>query len=357
VAGDQAQALLEASSEMLDLSRTPHKALFLYGPSRSGKSTFLRLLEAVAGKENTSAVTLHSLADDKFAAARVHGKILNIASDLSAGHIEDLSIFKMLTGEDPIDANPKYGKPFKFYNQALMGFSANEIPSVGESSRAYFERMLAFKFDYSFAGHEDQTIEDRMMDELPGIFNRLVQAWQARRKRGEALNANPTVQREFEAGSDRVQQWLDEEMESLTEWDGKPVTEGMQLPAEAFDETSDAKSLRILFNAWARENGVGEMGRNTLIKRLTSKNDVVRVRVGPTRRERFATRPRKEGEEKPSDPEASEGPEASEATNLDSGSQADTQELDKDGAKASGASGSSRPRRVDPFAHKHFARR
>jgi hypothetical protein len=44
------------------------------------------------------------------------------------------------------------------------------------------------------------------------------------------------------------------------------------------------------------------MGRNTLVKRLTSKNGVLRVRIGETRKERFAIRHRREDE----DPEAPE---------------------------------------------------
>jgi putative DNA primase/helicase len=302
IIGDQLADLLEATAPMLDPTMTPHKALLLFGPSRSGKSTYLRLLQAMVGKENTSGVSLHQLADDRFAAARVYGKVLNSSADLSAGHIEDLSMFKMLTGEDLIAANPKYGKPFDFINRALFAFSANEVPSVGESSRAYSERIKPFRFGTSFAGREDHQIELDMLKELPGIFNHLVRAWQARRDRGRELTTDAAVRQEFEQASDRVSQWVAEEMVMLHEYGGEPVADGVQLPAEALSETSDGKSLRTMFEAWAEANGVKGMGRNTLINRLTSKNGVVRVRVGPTRRERFAIRRRRDGE----NPEGSE---------------------------------------------------
>jgi putative DNA primase/helicase len=302
--GDQLDVLLEVSSAMLDPSRTPVRSLFLYGPSRSGKGTYNRILKAIAGKENTSSVTLHELSTDRFAAATVYGMALNAAGDLPATHIEDISAFKMLTGEDQIRANPKYGKDFNFTAHALFSFAGNSIPSIGETSRAYFARMVPVRFANSFEGHEDDSIEQAMMRELPGILNRLIAAYRARRERGHDLNVNPAIRQEFEHASDRVAQWVAEEMVHLREFDGKRVEEGMQLPAEALDWTSDAKSLRGLFNVWAGENGFHEIGRNTLIQRLTSKNGVVRVRVGPTRKERFAIRKRREGED-PEVPEAS----------------------------------------------------
>jgi putative DNA primase/helicase len=92
--------LEETMATMLDQSRTPPKAALLHGPSRSGKSTFLRLMTAIAGHENTSAVSLHQLSEDRFASANLYGKILNVAADISADHVRDLSLWKMLTGED-----------------------------------------------------------------------------------------------------------------------------------------------------------------------------------------------------------------------------------------------------------------
>ena len=148
---EQIDDLEEVAGQMLDPSRTPSKALFGFGPARSGKSTFLRLLVALAGRHH-SAVTLHQLSTNRFAAANVYGSIVNAAADLSSAHVEDLSIFKMMTGEDLINADRKYGRQFTFTNRALFAFSANELPTVGESSRAYSERIKPFRFGRSFVG-------------------------------------------------------------------------------------------------------------------------------------------------------------------------------------------------------------
>ena len=276
VCPDQVEDLEETCSQMIDPSRCPTKAVFHYGPSRSGKSTHLRLLEAIAGIHR-SAVTLHQLFDDRFAAANVYGSVLNAAADLSSAHVEDLSKFKTLTGDDSVHANRKYGGQFTFRNQALFAFSANELPTVSENSRAYSERIKPFRFDQSFAGREDPAIEDRMMNELPGIFNRLVAAWKSRHERGGFRDTAPAVRADFEAKSDRVRLWLSERGLITTLPDGNAPAPGQTLPT---DRITKPRLLAQMFNTWAQEQGGSKMGERKIIERLTSIDGVVRVQ-GP----------------------------------------------------------------------------
>jgi putative DNA primase/helicase len=276
----QVEDLEETAAQMLDPSRTPAKALFLYGPSRSGKSTFLRILSEVAGVQNTSAVTLHQLSGDRFAAANVFGKALNCAADLSAAHVEDMSVFKTMTGEDMIMANRKYGGQFTFTNRALFAFSANELPTVGESSRAYAERVKPFRFSRSFAGSEDPTIEDAIRGEHSGILNRWLAAWQRRNARGRSLETDAVVMHDFETRSDRVRQWLDEVCLVVSESHTGVVSTGSVVQAEM---GTGKRELAKAFNAWAAENHAPPMGERKIIDRLTSVNGVFEVRVLPSK--------------------------------------------------------------------------
>lgn len=276
VAGDQGPALEEAVSMMLDPSRTPTKAVFLFGPSRSGKSTFLRLMCAIAGRENTSAVTLHELSEDQFATANLYGKILNCAADLSASDVSDLSRFKMMTGEDASHANRKYGQQFTFTNQALFAFSANELPVVSEGSRAYLERIRPFKFASSFAGSENPALEEAMARELPGILARWVRAWQGYRERGDYLPMDVTVRHEFEVGSDRVRQWLSEMCTVVSATGGLvAITPGMVV---AETELTPKRDLARSFAEWAKINNGPAIGERKFISRLTSIPGVCEVR-------------------------------------------------------------------------------
>lgn len=288
---DQADDLEECASTMLDPSRTPSKAIFLYGPSRSGKSTFLRLMVAVAGNENTSAVTLHQLSDDKYASAELYGKILNTAADLSSAHVSDLSLFKMLTGEDLTLANRKYGREFKFTNTALFAFSANAIPTVSETSGAYFARVKPFAFSTSFAGAEDPGIEVTLRSELPGILVRWVRAWQRIHARGSYAETATSAREEFEEGSDRVRRWVAEERRVVTEVPAggsfKVATEGVVAVSPGTVLPSDCGATKTelfkAFGEWVTESGMARMNKTTFISRLTSINGVYEVRLLPNK--------------------------------------------------------------------------
>lgn len=261
----------EVSSTMLDPSRTPQKVLFAFGPSHSGKSTFLRLLRAVAGSGNTSAVTMHQLSEDKFAAANIYGKSLNVAADLAAEHVKDTSLFKTLTGEDLVHANRKYGGQFSFTSSALFAFSANEIPTVSETTDAYTNRMKPFHWKQTFAGREDPTLEDAMYGELPGILVRWVSAWQRYTERGMYLPTLPEVRAEFDTRSDRVARWL------ATRCDVHPEAVGQLVGPDRGDAVS---SLYVAFKAWASDDGpAGAMSRPKFSARLRSMTGVGDVRL------------------------------------------------------------------------------
>lgn len=284
VAGsDQVELLEAATSQMLEPGVTPAKSLFLFGPSRSGKSTYLRIMRAIMGEENASSVTLHQLSDDRFASANLYGKALNVAADLSSAHVQDLSTWKMLTGEDPVQANRKHGAQFSFVNYALFAFSANEPPTVGESSRAYFARIVPVKFGASFEGAEDPSLESRIMHaELPGVLRRWVAARNRWRSTGRFPLATSEIVAEFEAASDRVALWLGEEKAIVrTEPEGVgnfgPVSEGQLLPT-AFGTT--LTDLYADFQQWAKDNGYGALGRNKFGERLARQDGVLKIRIG-----------------------------------------------------------------------------
>jgi putative DNA primase/helicase len=272
VAGEQGPALEEVAATMLDPSRTPQKAAFLFGPTKSGKSTFLRHMQEIAGRKNLSAVSLHQLAENKFMGAELYGRMLNVSADLSAAHVADTSLFKMLTGEDPVQADRKYGKTFQFTNRALFAFSANEIPTVSETSRAYVQRIAPFSFNKSFAGREDPRIEETMVrDELPGILLRWVGAWRRFVERGTYCPTDPDVQQEFETSSDRVARWV------ALRCDVHPEVIGKTVGAEAGDTIN---SLYIAFKIWVKDDGPANvMSRTKFSERLKTIDGVGEVRL------------------------------------------------------------------------------
>lgn len=248
----QRDALMEAMGLALDPTSTPQKAIFLFGPSRSGKSTVLRLLVAVIGARDTSSVTLHQLSDDRFAAANLYGKRLNVAADISSAEVRDLSAFKMMTGEDPVQANRKYGMQFAFTNRALFAFSANDIPQVGEGSDAYLARIMPFHFAQSFKGEEDPEVEKALMAELPGILRLMVEGLGRFVRRGRRYpEPDSGTMRQFAERTDKVLMFINER------------TAACERP-----QGTDRAAMYAVFKQWCEANGTAPLGRNKFFDRM-----------------------------------------------------------------------------------------
>ncbi len=150
------------------------KAVLLVGPGGNGKSVLLRLVKALAGSANTSAVPLQALAENRFAAAELYGRLANICGDLDARAIKRTDLFKQITGGDQVMAERKYGQPFSFTSYALPLFSANEPPITSDQSDAWFDRWIVIPMDRRFRGTDtdDPHIERRLHteDELEGLL-------------------------------------------------------------------------------------------------------------------------------------------------------------------------------------------
>ncbi len=156
------------------------KALLLLGPACNGKSRFLEGLRSFIGRGNTTAISLHKLEGNPFAASRLVGKLANICPDLPSAHLESTSTFKAITGGDLINAEYKYGKNFDFLCYSRLFFSANHPPRSQDRSAAFFRRWIVVPFNVSFEGREiaSTVIDARLADprELSGVLNKALDA-------------------------------------------------------------------------------------------------------------------------------------------------------------------------------------
>lgn len=205
----QVQVVNEVISQFLDPRRVPSKGLFLFGPNKTGKSTLLRIAKKMAGgDERVAALTLQQLSGDHFAAAELYGKVINVSADLPKDHVGDLSVFKRVTGGDPLTVNKKYGLMFTFQANSLFLFSANTLPTVDSSEGAsYLDRTVPVAFPRKF--QPNPQVEEAIMAELPGILVKWVQARRAHIERGfEWTPAHPAVHGHFAADSDRVARFI-----------------------------------------------------------------------------------------------------------------------------------------------------
>lgn len=158
---------------------THHKALWLEGIGRNGKSTFIDVLKALVGHENYSTISIKALVGDRFAGASLEGKIANFSEETSPSELRDSGPFKNLTGDGEISAQRKFEGPFYFRNRAKLIMTYNTIPNLSDLSPGMLSRPIIVPFRKTIRDHEqDKNIKAKLTAELPGIFNFALEGWE-----------------------------------------------------------------------------------------------------------------------------------------------------------------------------------
>lgn len=214
---DSLELAWEILGDLLTPDRSIQKATCLVGEGGNGKGVFAQLAANFIGPENVAHLSLQRLEQDRFAVARLYGKLANICTDLPSERLTDSAIFKALTGGDRITGELKYQNSFEFTPFARLLFSANHLPPGRDASRAYFDRWLIIPFENRFRGTRReiarQVLDARLSSsvELSGALNRALPA--LRRIRQEwRFSEKPTTQGQverFEQASDPYALWLE----------------------------------------------------------------------------------------------------------------------------------------------------
>ena len=194
-----------------------HIGIFFDGSGRNGKGTLIRLIQSLVPDQFTSHVELNSINKDKFAKAQLFNKILNVVGDLSPTALNDVSMFKQLTGDDTITADFKYGQSFNFKNEATMLFATNEMPYVRDTTFGLYERMLIIPFDKVSLSKEqvDKTLEPRMALELEGVLVKAVEGLRRAKSRGHLKKVKrcEDALAKFRMGSFWLNSWAEKTFE------------------------------------------------------------------------------------------------------------------------------------------------
>jgi P4 family phage/plasmid primase-like protien len=191
------------------------KALLLLGPGGTGKSTFLAGLCNFLGRRNVSSLSLHKIETDRFAAARLIGKLANICADLPSTHLESSAMFKTITGGDQITAEYKYKDSFEYTPFSRLIFSANQPPRSKDATEAFCGRWYILSFDSVFRNtsrerrrHEiDAILSGR--DEMSGVLNKALVVLPRVLERGLTVtDSMRKAHAEFWRATDPLSAWL-----------------------------------------------------------------------------------------------------------------------------------------------------
>ena len=187
-----------------------HKALMLYGSGGNGKSVICDVLEAMMPQ--STHLEWGELGEQR-GLERLADSWLNVSTEISYKENSASTGFKKVVAGETITANPKYKKPFDFRPFCKLIFASNGVPQT-ESDSGVFRRLIILSLNNSFVGREDWELTNRLLAELPGIFNWAVLG--AARLRGfrrfTHVPSNVQELQEYRRTINSVQAFFDEEL-------------------------------------------------------------------------------------------------------------------------------------------------
>lgn len=183
-----------------------HKAMFLYGAGRNGKSLLMKVMKTLVGKDNWSSIMLDELNDPNCRSMLVN-KLFNIGEETPDEGMLDSSAFKVLVAGEEMTAKNLYSDKFVFSNRAKLLFAGNDLPSIKNLGDSILERLMILPFNAKFTpelGNQDPFLYEKLVTELPGIMNLLIKSYKRLKDRGrfEIPIETKNVQEELRLGND-----------------------------------------------------------------------------------------------------------------------------------------------------------
>ena len=150
------------------------KCVLIFGESGTGKSIIGNALTAIVGEENTA--LLPNNGEARWLAGQLLHKTLFVCTELGDGCKWPKQFFLNLVGDQKLNYELKYAQPGTMVNKAqgllLSNTGVPWIDDRGEIKR----RIMPFYFPNPVAAH-DPHLQDRVMNELPQLMAKGVQAY------------------------------------------------------------------------------------------------------------------------------------------------------------------------------------
>lgn len=252
------------------------KMLIFTGKKSNGKSSFIKMLSNMLGRENYETLQLKDMAD-KFRPANLDGKLANFGDDISNQAIEDNSTLKTIVSGNEFTGEGKGGKPFTLKPYSTLIFSANEVPPIKGSTPAILKRLLIIRLTREFRP-SDPDFNINIDEELstPEAKERIVQIGVEGLKRlvsqngfTKSENVNKEL-KQFEVDNDTVLSFLKDNPDLKI-------------------ENESATDIYQTYMVWCYENGVSHEAKNWFSRKVCNELGLVtkQQRVDGKRKQMF----------------------------------------------------------------------
>ena len=166
-----------------------HKFVFCFGPGGSGKGRFIKAWERILGNHTGDGYTRKAAdsiflqrkhAEHQTTLAGLVGARLVFVTEVNEGERWNESMLKTVSGGDTITARLMRQDQFDFEPQFLPVVTGNHQPSFTDVGEAMRRRLLLVPFDKTVPMNQrDETLDERLAVELPGILWQAIQGHRA----------------------------------------------------------------------------------------------------------------------------------------------------------------------------------
>lgn len=148
---------------------------FLIGHGSSGSSTFIHLLQAFYGAENTEAIPLNELVERPFALSSLKNVRYSIGQEIEDVKKSGTARIKEISGGDWISADVKNKDRTRFQGWTKLIFKGNAVPRFADTTWAFRRRFVEVKLPYKFVPEigPDETDETNQRLADPDIEEKI----------------------------------------------------------------------------------------------------------------------------------------------------------------------------------------
>lgn len=148
------------------------KALFIVGPTNSGKSTFIDIVNMLHDDNAVAHVTPQEILELRFKSAQLFGSWLNTRNDIPSETVKNVGKFKELISGEEMVMEKKNQPNFSYGPDAKHIFAGNQLPSSSVDDSAFYERVLLCAMPKTIPRKDqDRDLLRKVEQELSGVLN------------------------------------------------------------------------------------------------------------------------------------------------------------------------------------------
>lgn len=132
--------------------------IFLIGIGGAGKGTLATIIAEIFKGKSTQ-LDFSKIEKDSHATSILIGKHLNIVRETRTGIVDDNTTYKLLSGNDSIDVNPKNKTPYELPSEEVPKslMNANNLPNFRNPDVSILQRFVLIEFKRIFRNTDDDV--------------------------------------------------------------------------------------------------------------------------------------------------------------------------------------------------------